>query len=60
MNLKAFNTLLKEKGCDDNTEIGYMDMNFGGLEQKLDQYDISFIPKTNTLLIESKHFEYLD
>lgn len=56
----------------DDVEVGYRDMNFGGMEDSLDLYDLEYLPAgsqagllqkvipVGILLVSSRQFEYCD
>lgn len=50
----------KELGVNDDTEVCYENMNFGGNAGSLGKTDIQFNPSTNELSIDSMKFEELN
>lgn len=50
----------QEIGVNNDTEICYENMNFGGNDGELDIDDIKYFPQENELRVSSKFFPELD
>ena len=60
MRWKEFKDLVESKGVNDETELFYEDMNFGGPDDHFDEWCIKFDDKRNQLRIYSQYWEPVD
>jgi hypothetical protein len=60
MTLIQFNRLVRNWGATDDTELCYMDMNFGDIDSIVERTDIDYSRKLEVILFNSRRFEELD
>ena len=60
MNWGEIKGYLEAEGVTDSTEVYYKDMNFGGKEDPLDTLDIQVVESGKEILLDSRHYDYID
>lgn len=55
-----FKAHVEANGGTDEMELCYRDMNFGGREDSVDKRDVEVNTKDNEILLDSRHFDYVD
>jgi hypothetical protein len=60
MKWKEFKEYVESKGVNDDTEIAYENMNFGGNDGEIDKWCIEVDTENNELRFNSKYYADLD